>query len=101
MVLLWNLLVNLSFATTLLLFSGRFAGYFSSSPLYVSILIAIVLVCSLVISAPLSGWLADAKLGNLKVHKIGIFLTTLVTCVLMLTTELSFQFSVSLLAYLY
>ncbi len=91
MVLVWNLLVNLSFATTLLLFSGRFAGYFSSSPLYVSILIAIVLVCSLVISAPLSGWLADAKLGNLKVHKIGIFLiflSTLVTCVLMLTTEL-------------
>ncbi len=74
LVLVWNLLVNLSFATTLLLFSGRFTGYFSSSPLYVSILlIAIVLVCFLVISAPLSGWLADAKLGNLKVHKLVFF----------------------------
>ena len=102
LVLLWNLLVNLSFATTLLLFSGRFAGYFSSSPLYVSILIAIVLVCSLVISAPLSGWLADAKLGNLKVHKISIFLiflSTLVTCVLTLTTELFNSNSLKLLIF--
>ncbi|XP_064403478.1 solute carrier family 15 member 4-like [Halichondria panicea] len=90
LVLVWNLLVNFSFATTLL-FSGQFTSYLTSSPLYVSILIAIVPVCSLVISAPLSGWLADAKLGNLKVHTIGIFLiflSTLVTCVLMLTTEL-------------
>ncbi len=91
LVLVWNLLVNFSFATTLLLCFGQsIIGYLASSP-YVFILIVIVLVCSLVISAPLSGWLADSKLGNLKVHKIGIFLiflSTLVTCVLMLTTEL-------------
>ncbi len=91
LVLVWNLLVNFSFATTLIMFSGQLTGYFSSSPSYALILIVIVLVCCLVISAPLSGWLADAKLGNLKVHKIGIFLiflSTLVACVLMLTIEL-------------
>ncbi len=91
LVLVWNLLVNFSFVTTLRLCYTYLSGYFSSSPLYVRMLIVIAVVCCIVISAPLSGWLADAKLGNLKVHKIGhflIFLSTLIACVLMLTTEL-------------
>ena len=47
-----------------------------------------------VVSAPLSGWLADAKFGNYKVFIVGavlLFISTVMNCLLLILEELVWE----------
>ena len=52
------------------------------------------LVLSIIVSAPLSGWLADAKFGNYKVFRVGavlLFISTVMNCLFMILVELVWE----------
>ena len=90
LVLLWTLLVSI----------GSFGLYHSlvgynvpSSLIQRRWLFSIPLVMVLV-SAPLSGWLADAKFGNYRVFRFGVvllFISTVINCLLPILEALVWQ----------
>ena len=54
----------------------------------------IFLLVLVVVSAPLSGWLADAKLGNYKMFIVGavlLFISTVMNCLLLILEELVWE----------
>ncbi len=90
LILAWVFLVTVSFfmiminiyVPLLLLSSGSMLSF---------VLVTIVPSTMFIIAAPLSGWIADAKISSLKVHKFGnylLFLSSLFMCVFTLVTEL-------------
>ena len=51
-------------------------------------------VLTVVVSAPLSGWLADAKFGNYKVFRVGavlLFIVTVMNCLFLILEELFWE----------
>ena len=90
LVLLWTLLV---FTSTISLFemvasAAHFPKHDPSLP--ENWLVAIPILVAFV-SAPLSGWLADAKFGNYKVFRAGavlLFISTVINCLLLILEAL-------------
>ena len=83
LVLLWTLLVAVGciISAQIIDFSTRHGA---SVPLFVLV----------VVSAPLSGWLADAKFGNYKVFIVGVvllFISTVINCLLLILEELVWE----------
>ena len=90
LVLTWVLLATLTFFIIVGNLYSRLL-LMSAGNLLTSALVNILPLCSIVITAPLSGWMADAKFGNLKVHKLGnfiLFLSSLFMCLITLVIEL-------------
>ena len=79
LVLLWTLLISITlFSTT------HFVKIVHSNPMK---WLSYCLVLTVVVFAPLSGWLADAKFGNYKVFKVGavlLFTTTVINCLFLI-----------------
>ena len=91
LVLLWTLLVAVG-CTSSLLIIGNSTNHYASVPLKWSLSITSVLLG--VVSAPLSGWLADAKFGNYKVFRVGavlLFISTVMNCLLLILEELVWE----------
>ena len=83
LILLWTLLVVVGciIPAQIIDFSTRHGA---SVPLFVLV----------VVSAPLSGWLADAKFGNYKVFIVGavlLFISTVINCLLLILEELVWE----------
>ena len=96
LVLLWTLLVAVG-CTSSLHIIGNSTAHYASVPLKWSLSITSVL--SGVVSAPLSGWLADAKFGNYKVFRVGavlLFISTVMNCLLLILEELVWESSLVL-----
>ena len=88
LVLVWTLLVAVGCTSSLHIIVNSTAHY-ASVPLKWSLSITSVL--SGVVSAPLSGWLADAKFGNYKVFRVGavlLFISAVMNCLLLILEEL-------------
>ena len=87
--LLWTLLVVVGCVIPAqIIVNGTARGV--SVPL--SLLIPLFLL--VVVSAPLSGWLADAKFGNYKVFIVGavlLFISTVMNCLLLILEELVWE----------
>ena len=88
LVLLWILLLNIAFnltAQTVELHRDTFVH--SAKYILGPIILAFV-------SAPLSGWLADAKLGNYKVFRFGVvlsFISALMNCLILILKALVWE----------
>ena len=87
--MLWTLLVSIT--CSLLSYSVTSVSSDFSGPMkrLVSIPIALIFV-----SAPLSGWLADAKFGNYKVFRVGsvvLFICTVMNCFFMISEALAWE----------
>ena len=94
LVLLWTLLVNIHCALLVYLVTDEFhlVTYDSSATLNWSLSIPSILI--MFVSAPLSGWLADAKFGNYKVFRVGavlLFISAVVFCLYMIMKELNLE----------
>ena len=89
LVLLWTLLVVVGcIIPAKSIVNGTACG--ASVPL--SLLIPLFVL--VVVSAPLSGWLADAKFGNYKVFRVGavlLFISTVMNCLLLILEELVWE----------
>ena len=88
LVLLWTLLVGIGCTSSLHIIVNSTA-HCASAQLKWSLSITSVL--SGVVSAPLSGWLADAKFGNYKVFRVGavlLFISAVMNCLLLILEEL-------------
>ena len=89
LVLLWTLLVVVGcIIPAQITVNGTARG--ASVPL--SLLIPLFVL--VVVSAPLSGWLADAKFGNYKVFRVGavlLFISTVINCLLLILEELVWE----------
>ena len=91
LVLLWTLLVGVGCTSSLHIIVNNTA-HRASVPLKWSLSITSVL--SGVVSAPLSGWLADAKFGNYKVFRVGavlLFISAVMNCLLLILEELVWE----------
>ena len=89
LVLLWTLLVVVGciFPAQIIDFSTRHGA---SVPLTLLIFLFVLVV----VSAPLSGWLADAKFGNYKVFRVGavlLFISAVMNCLLLILEELVWE----------
>ena len=65
--------------------------HFSSDPSVPKLWLFIIPILVTFVSAPLSGWLADAKFGNYKVFRAGavlLFVHAVMTCLLLILREL-------------
>ena len=95
LVLLWSFLI---FGTVISLFkviSSLFQFPQHDPSAFKSWLIVIPLLVVFV-SAPLSGWLADAKFGNYKVFRVGVvllFISAVLNCFLLILEELVWESS--------
>ena len=90
LVLLWTLLVVISCSLP----SHIEAARLNSGP---SRWLVVIPVMLLFVSAPLSGWLADAKFGNYKVLKIGIvllFISAVMNCLYLIVEALGWSYFV-------
>ena len=88
LVLLWTLLVVVG-CTLPVRIIGNSVARDAPIPLKWPFLVSSVL--TIVVSAPLSGWLADAKFGNYKVFRIGavlLFISAVMYCLFMILEEL-------------
>ena len=90
LILLWTLLVVVGFIlpTQSIIIRTRHGA---SVPLLSLLIFLFVLV---MVSAPLSGWLADAKFGNYKVFIVGavlLFISTVMNCLLLILEELVWE----------
>ena len=88
LVLVWTILVVVG-CTSSLHIIGNSTAHRAPVPLYWSLSISLIL--SGVVSAPLSGWLADAKFGNYKVFRVGavlLFISAVMNCLLLILEEL-------------
>ena len=91
LVLLWTLLVVVGCTSSLHIIVNSTA-HCASAQLKLSLSISSVL--SGVVSAPLSGWLADAKFGNYKVFRVGavlLFISAVINCLLLILEELVWE----------
>ena len=91
LVLLWTLLLGIG-CTLLLFITAKCTVRSASVPLRWSSSISTLL--SVIVSAPLSGWLADAKVGNYKVFKVGVvllFTSSVMNCLLLILKELFWE----------
>ena len=91
LVLLWTILVAVG-CTSSLHIIGNSTAHYASVPLKWSLSTTSVLL--VVVSAPLSGWLADAKFGNYKVFRVGavlLFISTVMNCLLLILEELVWE----------
>ena len=95
LVLLWTLLVGVHYGLLLHAVIGEFhLTHNPSAARYWSLSIPIILI--LFVSAPLSGWLADAKFGNYKVFLAGavlLFISAVMFCLSIITKELIIESS--------
>ena len=87
LVLLWTLLVVVGciLPTQSIVIRIR-----HEASVHLLLLLAVLLVL-VAVSAPLSGWLADAKFGNYKVFIVGavlLFISTVMNCLLLILEEL-------------
>ena len=79
LVLVWTILVQIVNSTA------------HRAPVPLNWSLSISLALSGVVSAPLSGWLADAKFGNYKVFRVGavlLFISAVMNCLLLILEEL-------------
>ena len=87
--MLWTLLVSIT-CSLIPLSVTDVSSYFSwPINLLVSILMSLIFVF-----APLCGWLADAKLGNYKVFRVGavlLFICTVMSCMFMILEALAWE----------
>ena len=91
LVLLWTLLVVVGCIIPAQIIVIR-TGHSASVPLEWSLTTTLVLL--VVVSAPLSGWLADAKFGNYKLFRVGavlLFVSTVMNCLLLILEELIWE----------
>ena len=87
LVLLWTLLVFSSFSHILINFNHQMLWPSAPSRW----LTAIPFLMLIFVSAPLSGWLADAKFGNYKVFRAGavlLFISTVINCLFLILEAL-------------
>ena len=94
LVLFWTLLLSFVSLSLYYLNVEVFAGKVSKWFL-------VLLVLTVLIAAPLSGWLANAKLGNYRVFKIGcvsLFVSTVMTCLVFVVKEFGFEISTVLVS---
>ena len=77
-VLLWNTLIQIAVCSALRQYGPLFQGIQNAGALYQMGLVPVLLT---VILAPLTGWLADSKLGNYRVFKLGCFTLFLPTVI--------------------
>ena len=89
--MLWTLLVSIT-CTLLSFFVNKFSSDFSG---HTKRLVSIPIILSLIfVSAPLSGWLADAKFGNYKVFRLGavvLFICTVMNCLFIILEALAWE----------
>ena len=84
LVLLWTLLISI----TLFSLSTHFVKIVHSNPIK---WLSYCLVLTVVVAAPLSGWLADAKFGNYKVFRVGavlLFIATVMNCLFLILEKM-------------
>ena len=89
LVLVWTLLISFV-STSLMYFCGTAVGI-SHDPSTPSNNLIYIPILVIVLSAPLCGWLADAKFGNYEVFRVGIivlFISTVLNCLLLVLKEL-------------
>ena len=94
LILLWTLLVGIHCALLIPLVVGEFhlVTYDPSVTLNWSLSIPSILI--MFVSAPLSGWLADAKFGNYKVFRVGavlLFISAVMFCLYLIMKELNVE----------
>ena len=85
--LLWTLLI---FTVTFSLL--HFVSNTAHKPIDKQLTVMSAMPLMALFSAPLSGWLADAKLGNYKVFRFGVvllFISTVLNCLLLVLEELT------------
>ena len=93
LVLLWTLLIFIVCSSLYCFVYDIMFHLPNSPPNALKWLIAIPGLTGIV-AAPLSGWLADAKLGNYKVFRVGtvlLFIATVVNCLFLITQELVWE----------
>ncbi|XP_064403272.1 solute carrier family 15 member 4-like [Halichondria panicea] len=81
LVLIWTILVMLAAITLMMLFFDSFLTHEK----HVWNLILFLPLCSYLVFAPLSGWLADARFGSYKLIRVGfvlLFVSSICYCVL-------------------
>ena len=89
LVLLWTLLVVVG-----CIFPAQIIDFSTHHGASVPLTLLIFLFVLVVVSAPLSGWLADAKFGNYKVFRVGavlLFISTVMNCLLLILEELVWE----------
>ena len=91
LVLLWTLLAGIHSSLLVYLVTDEFhlVTYDPSATINRSLMIPLILI--MFVSAPLSGWLADAKFGNYKVFRVGavlLFISAVMFCLFMIMKEL-------------
>ena len=91
---MWTLLVDIgcaSFISTIIN-----VHYHKQPSVLPKWILAIPIVIPTFLSAPLSGWLADAKYGNYKVFSVGavlLFISAVMNCLFMILNELVWESS--------
>ena len=93
--LLWSFLI---FTTIISLFKmvGNIFSFPPHDPSVSENWVIVIPALVIFVTAPLSGWLADAKFGNFKVFQVGavlLFIFTVVNCLLMILKELFWESS--------
>ena len=93
LVLLWTLLIVISCASIKNILIN-FYYHIKQRNAPSEWILAIPIVISTVVSAPLSGWLADSKFGNYRVFRVGtvlLFLSTVINCLCMILKQLVWE----------
>ena len=86
LVLLWTLL-TFSVSSCIFSFLAEAIGIPSDLPVHIKWVILVPIFSISLVSAQLSGWLADAKFGNYKVFRAGavlLFIATVMNCLLLI-----------------
>ena len=94
LVLLWTLLIFIVIGLLYQAFIRSSIYYLNDIPTPVKWLLCLIPGLVGFVSAPLSGWLADAKFGNYKVFRVGallLFTDTVMNCLLLILEELLWQ----------
>ena len=89
LVLLWSLLISIVSDALYFLVADNLPPAAAHNNWLFSISLVVVLV-----AAPLSGWLADAKFGNYRVFRFGVvllFISTVINCLLLILEALVWQ----------
>ena len=92
LVLLWTLL---TFSVSrCLFFNFTFKPVHIDLSVHIQWVIWVLIIILLLVSAPLSGWLADAKFGNHKVFRAGavlLFIASVMNCLLLILEEVLWE----------
>ena len=90
LVLLWTLLVAIGCSLT----SVQAVDFFNNIAYAPSKWFLLISMMITLVSAPLSGWLADTKLGNYKVFRVGVvllFISTVMNCLFLILEALVWE----------